>query len=88
MHDFPEKGMYTVYMGSVDDQSKVATVDGKVRATCHIMLLVVEPAGKDKKGRERVRAMLASNIDINGLVPKWIVNLASKSAPGQWFKDA
>ena len=75
-------------MGSTDDQSTYPTGDGKVRATCHIMLLVLEPGGKDKQGRERVKAMLASNIDINGLVPKWIVNLASKSAPRQWFNDA
>jgi len=31
--------------------------------------------------------MLCTNVDINGLVPKWIVNLASRSAPSQWFTD-
>ena len=27
------------------------------------------------------------NTDINGLVPKWIVNLVSRSAPSQWYTD-
>jgi len=51
------------------------------------MLLVVEPNGKDKDGNDICKAMLCSNMDINGLIPKWIVNLASKSAPKQWFVD-
>jgi hypothetical protein len=51
------------------------------------MLLVVEPNGKDKDGNDICKAMLCSNMDINGIIPKWIVNLASKSAPKQWFVD-
>jgi hypothetical protein len=31
--------------------------------------------------------MLVTNVDINGLVPKWIVNIGAKSAPSQWFAD-
>jgi len=31
--------------------------------------------------------MLVSNIDINGLVPKWIVNFGAKNSPYQWFVD-
>ena len=31
--------------------------------------------------------MLVTNVDINGLVPKWIVNFAARAAPSQWFVD-
>jgi hypothetical protein len=31
--------------------------------------------------------MMVTNVDINGLVPKWIVNIGARSAPTQWFID-
>ena len=31
--------------------------------------------------------MLVTNIDINGLVPKWIVNIGARTSPSQWFAD-
>lgn len=73
-------------MKSIEDE-RFKVAKGKVRATAHIMCLVVEPTGKDKDGNDTCKAMLCSNIDINGLIPKWIVNLASRTAPGQWFTD-
>lgn len=80
--DFPEPGMFTVYMRSVDEKdSKFATNPGNVRATCHIMTLVVKPQ-KYPNGEDYVSCMFCTNIDINGLVPKWIVNIAARSAPG------
>lgn len=84
--DFPKPGMWTLYMKTIEDPA-VQETKGNVRATCHIMTLVLEER-KDKDGNPQLRAMLCSNIDINGLVPKWIVNLASASAPSQWYTDA
>ena len=84
--DFPEPGMWTLYMRTVEDERFPPSKD-KVRATCHIMMLVCKP-DKDEKGNDRVEALLCTNIDINGLVPKWLVNMTSKSAPTQWFNDA
>lgn len=79
-HDFPEPGMWTLYMKSITDE-RFPVGKGRVKATCHIMVLVVEPAGQDKDGNDLSRCMLTTNVDINGLVPKWIVNLVSRSAP-------
>jgi len=45
------------------------------------MTLVIKPAGKDKNGKDLTSVMLCTNVDINGLVPKWIVNLIAVSAP-------
>jgi hypothetical protein len=50
------------------------------------MALVIKP-GKDEKGKDVSHCMLVTNIDINGMVPKWIVNVAARSAPSQWFAD-
>jgi len=40
-----------------------------------------------KSGEKWTQATLIISVDINGLVPKWIVNLAAKSAPSTWFRD-
>ncbi len=78
--------MWTLFMKTIEDE-RFPVFKGRVRATCHIMVLVCKPAGKDSQGRDITEAMLCSNIDINGLVPKWIVNIVSRSAPAQWFTD-
>ena len=83
--DFPEPGMYTSYMKSVDD-ARFPPVKGKVRATCHIMALVCKP-GTDENGKDVTHMMLVTNVDINGLIPKWVVNLGARTAPSQWFAD-
>ena len=83
--DFPEPGMYTSYMRSVED-ARFPPVKGKVRATCHIMILVCRPSVSED-GQTATDMMLCTNIDINGLVPKWIVNLGARTAPAQWFAD-
>jgi len=71
--------MLTVILKSVDDP-RFPKLKNRVRATCHIMALVFKP-GKDEKGNDITHVMLCTNVDINGFVPKWIVNIASRSAP-------
>ena len=84
-HDFPEPGMVTLFYKSIDDE-RFPVMKNRVRATCHIMALCCSPA-KDESGKDILNCMLVTNIDINGLVPKWIVNFAARSAPSQWFVD-
>ena len=62
-------------------------MNNRVRATTHILAIVAQPV-KDETGKDILNCMIVTNIDINGLVPKWIVNFAARSAPGQWFVDA
>ena len=83
--DYPEKGMWTLFMKNVTDE-RFPVFKGRVRATCHIMLLVCKP-DVDSAGKDFCHVMLVTNVDINGLVPKWIVNLCARSAPTQWFND-
>jgi len=71
--------MYTSYMKSIEDP-RFPVMKNKVRATCHIMALVCKP-DKDEKGGDVTHCMLVTNVDINGLVPKWIVNLGARTAP-------
>lgn len=85
--DFPEPGMWSLFMKTIEDERWPTALKGRVRATCHILVLVIKPAGKDSEGNDLTNCMLLMNTDINGLVPKWIVNLVSRSAPGQWFTD-
>jgi hypothetical protein len=82
--DFPEKGMLTAYCHSIEDD-RMPPMKGKVRATSHIMAMVFKPDTDPVTGKDITHALLLTNIDINGLVPKWIVNIGARSAPSQWF---
>lgn len=83
--DYPERGMYTSYCKSIEDP-RFPVLKSKVRATIHIMALVCRPL-KDSEGNDQTECMLVTNVDINGLVPKWMVNLGARSTPIQWFND-
>jgi hypothetical protein len=48
--DFPEQGMYTSYMKSIEDP-RFPVNKSKVRATVHIMALVCKPS-KDLDGND------------------------------------
>lgn len=76
--------MYTSYMKSIEDP-RFPLMKNKVRATCHIMALVCKPGVEN--GQDVTHMTLITNVDINGLVPKWIVNLGARTAPSQWFAD-
>ena len=78
-HDFPEPGMMSISLQSVEDP-RMPVQKNKVRAHVYNQLLVVKPL-EPVDGKERCEVLLVNNIDINGLVPKWIVNLAARTAP-------
>lgn len=48
--------------------------------------MVFKPFTDPKTGHEHTDIFMTNFCDINGLVPKWIVNAASKSVPRIWFK--
>jgi len=77
--------MISLYFHSIEDE-RFPVMKNRVRATCHILGWIGKPA-KDDKGRDYLDCMIVTNVDINGLVPKWIVNFAARSAPSQWFVD-
>ena len=77
--------MFTIYFKSITDE-RFPVMKNRVRATCHILALCCQP-GTDEQGKDILNCMLVTNVDINGLVPKWIVNFAARAAPSQWFVD-
>ena len=73
-------------MKSIVDE-RIPPMKGKVRATAHIMVIICKPDSDPETDKDITHCTLITNVDINGLVPKWIVNIASRSAPTQWFVD-
>lgn len=76
--------MTALMKSCVDD--RIPPAKNKTRATVHIMAIVCKP-DTDAEGNDITHCMMVINTDINGLVPKWIVNMASRTAPMQWFND-
>lgn len=70
----------TAYFKSIKDD-RLPPLKGKVRATIHIMAIVCKPDKDPETGEDITHCMMINNTDINGSVPKWIVNLAARSAP-------
>ena len=61
---------------SIEDD-RIPPMKGRVRATCHIMAMCCKP-DTDSDGNDITHCMLVTNVDINGLVPKWIVNASGR----------
>jgi hypothetical protein len=78
--------MLTAYLKSIEDD-RMPPIKGKVRATTHLMAMVIKSDTDPSSGKDISHCMFLANIDINGLVPKWAVNLGARSAPTLWFAD-
>lgn len=78
--------MICCHMKSIKDE-RMPIRKGRVRADVHLMSVIAK-ADKDSKGNDITHCMLVICIDINGSVPKWIVNIASQNTPTIWFNDA
>ena len=83
--DFPEPEMLTCCIHSIKDD-RLPERKGRVRADCHNMTLVLRP-DKNFNGTDITHAMLIFCIDINGMVPKRLVNYVAETAPAEWFAD-
>ena len=57
----------------------------KVRATINKIVYIIKPFNDPKTGQEHCEIFVMSSVDINGLIPKWIINLASKNVSKEWF---
>jgi hypothetical protein len=78
--DYPEPGMQIAVFKSIEDD-RIPHVKGKVRATVHLIGILTKPDKDPKTGEDLVHMMMLTNVDINGLIPKWMVNIAAKQAP-------
>jgi len=83
--DFPEPEMLTCCINSIKDD-RLPERRGRVRADCHNMSFVLRP-DKNLNGTDITHAMLIACIDINGVIPKWVVNYFAETVPAQWFES-
>lgn len=77
--------MMTALQRSITDE-RMPEMKGRVRATAYMMVMCCKP-GVDANGDDEIHCTLMTHIDINGLVPKWVVNIGAKASPSQWFVD-
>lgn len=69
-----------------DENEEYPPLPHKVRATFVILSMVMTPRVDLVTKQAYTDFFMINCCDINGLVPKWIVNASSKSVPKVWFK--
>ena len=85
VYDFPELGMVTLAVHSLPYSDEYPLQPRKVRGTIQISM-VMKAIKEQTTGEEHTEIWMTNMCDPNGLVPKWLVNMASKSVPKLWFK--
>lgn len=85
--DFPEPGMTSIYVNSIPASEEKPVNKKRVRATIHKIGYIIKPFTCPKTGDQHCEIFMINLVDINGLVPKWIVNLASKNVAREWFVE-
>lgn len=81
IHDFPKKGVTYMHFKSIEHKDK-PPVKGIIRAETIISGYVLEQIEDDPP---TTRLTVISQNDIKGLIPKYLVNMASGKAPKQWI---
>lgn len=81
IHDFPKKGVTYMHFKSIEHEDK-PPVKGIVRAETIISGYVIEQI---EDNPPTTRLTVISQNDIKGLIPKYLVNMASGKAPKQWI---
>lgn len=83
--DFPEPGMVTLSVVTLPATKECPLIDNKVRATLSVSMVLKEIVDETSK-KVHTEVFMTNMCDINGFVPKWIVNAGSKRVPKIWFK--
>ena len=83
MRDFPKKGAVTMHFQSIDHPKK-PLVKGVIRANTILSGYLIEQIQDDPPVTQLI---IISQNDIKGLIPKFLVNLASGKAPKQWVAN-
>jgi hypothetical protein len=86
MRDYPEPGQITMHVKSLPENKEYPPLANKVRATFIILSMVMTPKVDPVTKVQYTDFFMLNCCDINGLVPKWIVNASSRSVPKVWFK--
>ena len=83
MYNFPKKDVVTMHFKSIDHPSK-PPVSGIVRAETILSGYIIEQIQDDPPISQLI---VISQNDIKGLIPRYLVNLASGKAPKQWIAN-
>ncbi len=78
--DYPAGGVFHISVRSVEETDIVET--DKVRGFIHLSELILTPVD----GGKRTHMTIELNTDPRGSVPKWLVNLAQKNWPRNFFR--
>ena len=84
--DFPEKGSISIHATSLKNDEEMPEQEGKVRAHAYIMGFIFKPVIDEATGEEHCDVFTANSIDVNGYIPKFLVNNFSKSIPREQFQ--
>lgn len=84
-YDFPEPGMVTLAVHSLPLNDEYPLQPKRVRGEITISM-VMKGVRDPVTGEEHTEVFMTNMCDINGLVPKWLVNAMAKSVPKVWFK--
>ena len=74
--DYPSPGQISLYVRSIPDAEEYPVSSSKVRATMIILGMVFTPRFDEKTLEAYTEVFMVNCCDINGLVPKWILNLS------------
>lgn len=85
--DFPEPTFDTLHVTSIVNDAEMPPIKNRVRASMIIIAFIFSERADPKTGLLVCDITMVNSCDINGYVPKWMVNMASKSVPQQWFKN-
>jgi hypothetical protein len=83
VHDWPSPGITYMHFKSIDHDDK-PLVKGTIRAETIISGYVIEQIQDDPP---ITQLTVISQNDIKGLIPKYLVNMASGKAPKQWVNN-
>jgi hypothetical protein len=83
VHDWPEEGQTTMHFKSIDHPNK-PKVNRVIRAETIISGYILEQIQDDPP---ITQLTVISQNDIKGMIPKYLVNMASGKAPKQWVNN-
>ena len=83
MYNFPKKDVTTMHFKSIEHPDK-PPVSGIIRAETILSGYIIEQIQDDPPVSQLI---VISQNDIKGLIPKYLVNLASGRAPKQWIAN-
>ena len=78
--------MITMHVKSLPDNEEYPKISTRIRGCMNILGMVMTPKVDPVTKVPYTDIFMVNCCDINGTVPKWIVNVTSRSVPRVWFR--